>query len=237
MIGFDFMENFNYPYISKNIREFWRRWHISLSQWLRDYLFLPVSFSLSRKLKNETYLKIRTDRILYLVATLMTFLICGLWHGAAWTFVFWGLYFSIFLILEQFFLGRLLKKLWVPLQHCYTLLIVICSFVIFKSDSLTDALRYFGRMFSFTSGDPAVNSYISFFTLTGETLIVTFFAILFSTPIVGKLGLSVEKLTDSKPVVANVIKCFVVITLGILFIISISYIASNTYNPFIYARF
>ena len=237
MIGFDFIENFNYPYISRNIREFWRRWHISLSQWLRDYLFLPISFSLSRKLKNETYLKIKTDRILYFVATLITFLVCGLWHGAAWTFVLWGLYFSIFLILEQFFLGRLLKKLWVPLQHCYMLLIVTCSFVIFKADSLSDAAHYFGRMFSFTSGDPAVTSYISFFTMTRETLVFTVFAILFSTPVVGHLGSRIKKHTDARPVVANMIKCLVVITLGVLFIISISYMASNTYNPFIYARF
>jgi alginate O-acetyltransferase complex protein AlgI len=237
MIGFDFMENFNYPYISKNIREFWRRWHISLSQWLRDYLFLPISFSLSRKLKKDTYLKIRTDKILYLVATLITFLICGLWHGAAWTFIFWGLYFSVFLILEQFFLGRFLKKLWVPLQHFYTLFVVTCIFVIFKSDSLADTAHYFGRMFSLTSGDPAVNTYISFFTITFESLVVTVFAVLFSTPLVNTFWSFIKKMSDSKPVVASVIKCLVVITLGILFIVSISYIASNTYNPFIYARF
>ncbi len=237
MIGFDFMENFNYPYISRNIREFWRRWHISLSQWLRDYLFLPISFSLSRKLKNETYLKIRTDRILYLVATLITFLICGLWHGAAWTFVAWGLYFSIFLILEQFFLGRFLKKLWTPLQHFYTLLIVTCSFVIFKSDSLADAAHYFGRMFSFTSGDPAVNSYIRFFTLTGETIVVSVFAVLFSTPAVHNSWSFIKKISVSRPVAAYLLKSLVIITLGILFIISITYMASNTYNPFIYARF
>ena len=237
MIGFDFMENFNYPYVSRNIREFWRRWHISLSQWLRDYLFLPISFSLSRKLKKESYLKIRTDRILYFVATLITFLVCGLWHGAAWTFVAWGLYFSVFLILEQFFLGRFLKKLWIPLQHLYTLLIVTCSFVIFKSDSLADATHYFGRMFSFTAGDPSVNSYISFFTMTGETLVVTFFAIFFSTPVVRVFWSFVKKMENSKPVLAFLIKSIVVITLCVIFIMGISYMVSNTYNPFIYARF
>jgi alginate O-acetyltransferase complex protein AlgI len=237
MIGFDFTENFNYPFISRNIREFWRRWHISLSSWLRDYLFLPISFSLSRKLKNETYFKIRTDRILYFVATLITFLVCGLWHGAAWTFIFWGLYFSIFLILEQFFLGRFLKRLWIPLQHFYTLLIVTCSFVIFKADSMADAFQYFGRMFFFTSGDLAVNSYISFFTINRETLVVAFFAILFATPVVNSSLSLVKKITDSRKVLANVIKCLVVMALAVLFFMSISYMASNTYNPFIYARF
>jgi len=237
MIGFDFMENFNYPYTARNIREFWRRWHISLSTWLRDYLFLPIAYSISRKLKNETYLKIKTEKFIYVAATLITFLICGLWHGAAWTFITWGFYFSVFLILEQLFLGRLLRKLWVPFQHIYTMLVVTCSFVIFKSENLTYAFSFFGRMFSFSSGEPAINSYIQFFCFNRETLLVTIVALLFSFPVYGKLYGLANARGKSRPVLQITMNISAILILGLLFIVSLSYLASNTYNPFIYLRF
>jgi len=101
MFGFELMENFNFPYISKSIKEFWQRWHISLSTWLRDYLFLPLAYSTSRKLKKERYFSIRVDQIIYMIATSITFLVCGFWHGAAWNFIVWGLIHGFLLILEQ----------------------------------------------------------------------------------------------------------------------------------------
>ena len=237
MIGFDFTENFKYPYTARNIREFWRRWHISLSTWLRDYLFLPMAYSISRKLKKDRYLRIKTDNIIYIIATLVTFLICGLWHGPAWTFVAWGFYFAVFLILEQLFIGRLLRKLWIPLQHLYTILVVTCSFVIFKSDDLKYAYDYFGRMFSFSSGDPAVNSYLRFYCFNRETLLTTIAALLFSIPVYGYLRNYTNIPGKNNWLLRKFMNFSAILILGILFLVSLSYLASMTYNPFIYLRF
>jgi alginate O-acetyltransferase complex protein AlgI len=237
MLGFRFPENFNYPYTARNIREFWRRWHITLSNWLRDYLFLPVAYSLSRKLKNDTYLKIKTDKIIYAGATLVTFLVCGLWHGAAWSFVAWGLWFAIFLTIEQLFLGRLLKKMWIPLQHLYTLLVIILSFVIFKSENLSDAFAYMGRMFSFSPGAPAYNSYIQYFAFTRETLVATVAGVLFSMPLYNTLRSFADKMASTRPVLQWVLNAGAILVLAVLFLVCLVYMASNTYDPFIYLKF
>jgi alginate O-acetyltransferase complex protein AlgI len=237
MIGFDFPENFNFPYTSKSIREFWRRWHVTLSTWLRDYLFLPIAYSLSGKLPGEHYFKIKTEKIIYVLATLVTFLICGLWHGAAWHFVAWGLYFSIFLILEQLFLGRMLKKLWNPIQHAYTVLIVTCSWVIFKADSLHDAFNYFGKLFSFSQGFPAMNSYLKYFTITHETIFITLAAILFSMPVYARLRAFAGDRGSRNHLIQKGLTWTGILALGSLFIICLTYMAANTYNPFIYFRF
>jgi len=237
MIGFDFVENFNYPYTARNIREFWRRWHISLSTWLRDYLFLPMAYSISGKLKKDTYFHVRTDKIIYFIATLVTFLVCGLWHGAAWTFVAWGLYFAVFLILEQLFLGRLLKKIWAPLQHLYTLLVVTCSFVIFKSPTISDSISYFGRMFSFSAGDAATNSFIRFYCLTSETMTITLAAALFSIPVYGYLRAYATAPGKNRALIRTLFDLSAMVILGILLVVTLSYVVSYTYNPFIYTRF
>jgi alginate O-acetyltransferase complex protein AlgI len=147
MFGFQTPENFDLPFISKSLREFWRRWHITLSNWFRDYLFLPIAFSYSRKLKKERYGGLRTDRIIYLIATSATFLLCGLWHGAAWTFIAWGSFHGLMLILENLGLGKILKKLPSFVQHFYLLFFLLISFVFFRADSFQDAFRYLGILF------------------------------------------------------------------------------------------
>jgi alginate O-acetyltransferase complex protein AlgI len=136
MLGFRYPQNFNYPYFSKNIHEFWQRWHITLSTWLRDYLFLPLAFSLSRKLRKNQYAAIPADFIIYFISVILTFFICGFWHGAGVKFIIWGLYFAFFLIIEQVGLRRVIRKAWSPFQHLYTLLVVVCSWVIFRSRDL-----------------------------------------------------------------------------------------------------
>jgi alginate O-acetyltransferase complex protein AlgI len=237
MIGFDFRENFNFPYSARDIRDFWRRWHISLSTWLRDYLFLPIAYLISRKLKHESYIKIKTDKIIYIIATTITFLVCGLWHGAAWTYVAWGFYFAIFLILEQLFLGRLLKKLWLPLRHVYTMLVVMCSFVIFRSESLSSAGTYLGKMFSFSAGDPALSSYIRFYYFNRESLLTLLAALIFSIPAYGYLRTIANTSCETKTFLHKLLDISAILVLGTLFIVSITYLASNTYNPFLYIRF
>ena len=108
MLGFDLPENFNFPYLALNISDFWRRWHITLSFWFRDYIFLPLAYTTSRKLPKERYLGLRADKVIYLIATSVTFLLCGFWHGAAWTFIIWGAYMGFFLIIDRLFLLKFL---------------------------------------------------------------------------------------------------------------------------------
>lgn len=138
MAGFRFEENFNRPYISKSIREFWRRWHISLSTWLRDYLYIPLGGS--RKGTGMTY------RNLFLV-----FLLCGIWHGANFTFVIWGMWHGLFICLERAWLEKKLSVLPSCIQHAYLLLVILLGWVFFKAENLPFALEYFSALFNFTS--------------------------------------------------------------------------------------
>ena len=237
MLGFVFPENFNYPFTSKNIREFWRRWHISLSSWLREYLFLPLSYSVSRKLKRDFYFGIKTDHIIYSLASLVTFVVCGLWHGAAWTYVAWGFYFGVFLILEQVFYGKLLKKVPAAFQHLYALLVITCSFVIFRAATLGDAADWFGRMFSFSAGNVTVNSYIQFFSFHRELGFALIAAVLFSMPVSGFIVKKLEQTLFNRPWIrATTTTVFTILLTG-LFILSVSYLVSTSYHPFIYLKF
>jgi alginate O-acetyltransferase complex protein AlgI len=155
MFGFEFSENFNFPYISRSIREFWKRWHITLSSWLRDYIFLPLAFSFSRKLKKDRYLGIRSERIIYVYATLITFLVCGFWHGAAWNFVAWGLIQGILLSVEQTPFGKWQHKGFRPLAQLYVLVTFTLSLVVFRAPGLPAAGSYLGVMTGF-GGEPVV---------------------------------------------------------------------------------
>ena len=129
MFGFEFQENFQHPYISQSLTEFWRRWHISLSSWFRDYLYIPLG--------GNRVGSWRTARNLIVV-----FLLCGLWHGANWTFVVWGLLHGAVLVLERFCLSKVLAKTWVPVRVTYTLLVVLIAWVFFRAESLSQAMSY-----------------------------------------------------------------------------------------------
>ena len=134
MFGFHFLENFNYPYIAKSVTEFWQRWHISLTSWFRDYVYIPLGGNRCAKWKN-----IRNIAVIWLLT--------GFWHGAAWNFIFWGLWFCVLLLGEKFVWGKLLGKLPRPVRHIYTMLLVILSWVLFRADSLSAAVSYIGVMF------------------------------------------------------------------------------------------
>jgi D-alanyl-lipoteichoic acid acyltransferase DltB (MBOAT superfamily) len=134
MFGFHFLENFNYPYIAKSVTEFWRRWHISLTSWFRDYVYIPLGGNRCGKLKN-----IRNIVIVWFLT--------GFWHGAAWNFIFWGLWFCVLLLGEKFVWGNLLEKVPSVFRHIYTLVIVVLSWVLFRADSLSSAVSYIGAMF------------------------------------------------------------------------------------------
>ena len=217
MFGFDFLENFNYPYISSSIREFWRRWHISLSTWFREYLYIPLGGN--RKGKTRTYVN------LWIV-----FAMTGLWHGASWNFVGWGLYHGFFSVIERMGLGRFLKK--VPLlAHVYTLLVVVVGWVFFRVESVRLGLQVVERMFMpwrFTTSDVSLLTLVSPLTITVAVLAILgcgLFQSLFSR---GRLLTLAQKWKYSLP---EAVFCV------LLFLYCILLLASNTYNPFIYFRF
>jgi len=216
MFGFDFIENFNYPYISTSIKDFWRRWHISLSTWFREYLYIPLGGN--RKGNIRTYLNL-----------LIVFLATGLWHGASWNFVVWGLYNGFFLIVERLFLGKLLEKNKLKfLNHIYAMLVVVVGWVIFRVENLRDAAVTIKRLFIPQAGSPFLNIGQFFdakaFLIAGAGI---FFCGIIQQNIKLKTALYNEKRTYG----------WEIPVLAVLFFCCILSLISGTYNPFIYFRF
>lgn len=209
IFGFDFMENFNFPYISASIREFWRRWHISLSTWFRDYVYIPLGGS--RKGNLNTY------RNLFII-----FFLTGFWHGASWNFIIWGMYYGIFLILERIFLGKLLEKLPRFFGHCYTLAIVMFGWIFFRAEGLTAAIHYIKALFRFNS-DSVLQWQI---TVTGEQVFFIMAGILCSLP----LGRWIGNRIRVNPWISDIAKMAV-------FICAIFYLVGRGFSPFLYFRF
>jgi len=228
MLGFRLPENFNSPYVSQSITEFWRRWHMTLSFWFRDYIFLPLAYLTSRKLPKERYLGLRADKIIYLIATSVTFLLCGFWHGAAWTFILWGIYMGVFLIIDKLFLLKYLKKTGKVPAILITFFVLIVGWVIFRSQSADDAWFFIRRMFQFRGGDSLLWLDPKFWTMFGIAIFFSFWGgfkkveswivNLYSTPGNGLLIL------------------FSVIAI-LLLILNEATIASSGFSPFIYFRF
>jgi alginate O-acetyltransferase complex protein AlgI len=238
MAGFVIPENFRFPYTAKDIRDFWRRWHITLSSWLRDYLFLPLAYFLSRKLPLMKYARIRTEHIIYTLSTFITFLVCGLWHGLSVKFAVWGLYFAFFLIIEQLFLGRWMKRWPVLFRHSYTVSIVSLSWVIFRAENLEKAVIYFEKLFRFDMGMISVNSYLRYFTFNYETLVVLIFAVLFAMPLYPSLRMKFVQFANNGRVVSLVLSYMVVgFIFGFALFIALSWIAVGSYSPSVYVRF
>ena len=224
LLGFKFPQNFNSPYKAASVAEFWQRWNISLSNWFRDYLYIPLGGN--RRSAGRVYLNL-----------LIVFFLCGLWHGASWTFIAWGLYQGAFLIIERVGLGRLLDYLPQPLRHGYFILVMLGGWVLFRADTLSYALGYFKTM-AFASGGGATGLHVD-----TEIIIALIAGILGSMPLIPWLRGIWEKLSkypDGSIRLASA--WWLGETLGaaaltILFVLSISSSAANTYNPFIYYRF
>jgi len=220
MLGFNFPENFNYPYISKSIQEFWRRWHITLSSWFKDYLYIPLGGN--RKGNLRTYFNL-----------FFVFFVTGLWHGANWTFVIWGISHGFFIILEKLGLKKILNKLGSTFSLIYTLFIVNITWPIFRSDTITEAFNYIKTMFNFKAHTNYEYLYIY---LSKEIVIISIFAFLFSTPVHRYLKNYLKTLNPSSTTYKS-IEVMRIATLFILLSISYFYIATDSYNPFIYFRF
>jgi alginate O-acetyltransferase complex protein AlgI len=228
ILGFRLPENFNNPYVSKSITEFWKRWHITLSFWFRDYVFLRLAYSTSRKLKKENYGGIRVDKIIYLVATSITFLLCGFWHGAAWTFILWGVYQGIFLILDRMFLLKFFKKIGKIPSQVITFFTIVIGWVLFRSESLDYFHFYIRRMFSFVRTENEVWLNPKFWTVLAIAVFFSFWGGFkkienWQDKLYGKPG-------------NGVIIAFTILAI-FLFILSEATITSSGFSPFLYFRF
>lgn len=215
MLGFDFLENFNYPYVSCSVQEFWRRWHISLSSWFRDYLYIPLGGN--RRGKVRTYINL-----------IIVFACTGLWHGASFSFIVWGLWHGLFLVIERLGFKKALDKLPKFIGWIYTMLVVLVGWVFFRADTLSAAMKYLGEMFSFSGG--VANGMAQFDNLS---FIITAIAIVLCTPVYQFLKGKLEK-TEGGKKAAFVIGA--VLATG-LFILSVIFLTGSGYNPFIYFRF
>ena len=221
MIGFDFLENFDYPYISKSIREFWRRWHISLSSWFRDYLYIPLGGNRMGTARNYANL-------------FFVFLLCGLWHGASWLFVIWGCWYGLFLVLERAFLGKLLEDIHPFFQHIYALLVIMVGWVFFRADTFPHALVILQNMF----GLNGISLTGTFDLVNMKVLVAIIFGIILSTPLLDKAKYVLSKKSlFSQPIFLKIVSESYRVSILLLFILCAVVISSSTYNPFIYFRF
>lgn len=214
MLGFRFLENFNYPYIAKSITDFWRRWHISLSSWFREYVYIPLGGN--RKGKFTTYRNL-----------LIVWFLTGFWHGASWNYILWGLYYFLLLVFEKAFFGKILAKLPSVLQHLYTMFFVILGWLLFVFEDLSAGTVWLGNMFGI-----GTNSFISQTNLYDLVHNLFFFAILAvaSTPIAKKFFYRHYESSAA-------IRWAACMGCGLILVISTAYLVDSSFNPFLYYRF
>jgi len=235
MLGLTFRENFDYPYIAKSVTEFWRRWHISLSTWLRDYLYTPLLYSLmTKKVRQKIACGQYRTNYRSFFSIIVVFVLCGWWHGSTWNFIIWGLLHGLLLATESWKLGKILKKAPKGVAHCYTLLFIMMAWIFFRIPTVGGALDYIAAMLGFGSGDGITYSVPLY--MTKELLLILFVAVLASMPTVRYLCDNITcKITSPR-----LMRCWPIIESGALasiFLVSLMSAASTTYQPFIYFRF
>lgn len=220
MFGFEFEENFNYPYISRSISEFWRRWHISLGTWFKDYLYIPLGGN-----RVSTFKIYRNLLIVWTVT--------GFWHGASWTFMAWGFYYGVIISLEKLGLEKLIRSTWRPLQHAYVILIFMVGWVFFRADNFTYSFDYIQIMFG--GGDIHLNQETLLYL--ADYWFVFLLGILFSTPVYPKIAGTINKIAE-KNMLLRLVRDVVSSSMYLLLMMIITmYLVNSTYNPFIYFRF
>lgn len=221
MFGFRILENFNYPYISRSIREFWRRWHISLSNWFRDYLYIPLG-------GNQ-----RGERRAY-ANLVLVFLLCGLWHGASWPFVLWGVWHGTFLVLERAGLDAWLRRS-APLAHVYALLAVMGGWVLFRCDTLAQAGHFYAALAGFAPGDASRHMLAEYLDPFVATMLAI--GVVFATPIAQRIGQWRDRTAASGGARGSLALWLDMTWIGLVFLMASAFLAASTYNPFIYFRF
>lgn len=218
MFGFHFLENFNYPYISGSITEFWRRWHISLSSWFREYVYIPLGGNRRGKLK-----QVRNIAVVWLLT--------GIWHGASWNFVLWGVYYGVLLILEKFVFGHLLEKLPRVLRTVYTMFFVVLGWMLFAFDNVGTGLSYLRAMFGgFGSGAADASSIYLLYNYA----VLLLACLLGSTQIPGKAAAALLGRFKEGSWARVALRCAFC---GGVFLLAVAYLVDASYNPFLYFRF
>lgn len=215
MFGFEFLKNFDYPYIAKSITDFWRRWHISLGTWFREYVYIPLGGNRVSVAKN-----IRNIFVVWFLT--------GMWHGASWNFIVWGLYYGAILLLEKFVLKNILEKMPNILKHIYSILLIMIGWVFFFSPDLGGAVHYLGIMFG-AGKHVFIDSQAVYLLGTNWLLWITL--VLCSTPLVFQWG---ERFLYQRQKPRVVVGCVVY---GALLLLCVAYLVTETYNPFLYFRF
>ena len=215
IFGFTFLENFNYPYIAKSITDFWRRWHISLSSWFRDYVYIPLGGN-------------RVKKGRWIINLFIVWTLTGLWHGASWNFMFWGLYYGIILVIEKLFLNKLLEKSPSFIKWLYSIILIIIGWTIFRIEDISLLRETLHKMFVFQKTD-----WLQFIRLNYHLIsyfVYFILGLLLIFPLVGNIMTKIEK---KSKLGHNINNLFVLI----VFILSILFLIKATYNPFIYFRF
>jgi alginate O-acetyltransferase complex protein AlgI len=217
MCGLHYKENFNYPYMSDSVTDFWRRWHISLSSWFRDYVYIPLGGN-----------RCKVPRQIFNLA--VVWFLTGLWHGASWNYVLWGVYYGVLLCLEKFVYGKYLEKAPKFIKHLYLCFIVVVGFTVFAIEDFSRLLPYLGSMFT-ASGGFAGKDILFYLQNYGFVLVVS---AVVSLPVYPLLKEKLEKAGQGTQRAAGIAYAVV---FGILFIVAASYMVADTYNPFLYFRF
>ena len=217
MFGFDFLENFNYPFISKSIKEFWRRWHISLSSFFRDYVYIPLGGN-------------RVSRGRWIFNLLIVWSLTGLWHGDSWNFILWGIYFAILLIIENLFLQNILSKLPALIQHIYAKFFIIISFVIFNNENIKDLWSSLYNMFNFRGLD-LYNDFSTYYLKSYTVLLIV--SMIGATPILKNIIQKVNKNVTGQKVVSTINPILNIV----LLVVVTAYLIDGSFNPFLYFRF
>ena len=218
IFGFDFIENFNYPYISKSVTEFWRRWHMSLGSWFRDYVYIPLGGN-------------RVPKSRWLFNILVVWMLTGFWHGASWNFILWGLLYAVFLVIEKLWLGKFLEKskVW---RHGYVMLIVILGFVLFNATDVREAGQYIAAMFGF-GGVPVISAEFVYYLRSFSFVLLA--AVVGSTPLPKRV---VEKVAASEKSVCKwILAVAEPVLLVVLLLLTTAYLVDGSFNPFLYFRF
>ena len=211
IFGFRFNENFNYPYIADSVTDFWRRWHISLSTWFKEYVYIPLGGN-----------RCKTPRVI--LNLLIVWLLTGLWHGAAWNFIVWGLFYGVLLIAEKYLFAKLLKHILSFIRHAITLLIVMLGWVFFSAPTLTEAVHYIASMFG---GGAGFADSASWYLLSGNLLAV----------LIGTFCATPAYKTILSHFDAKTVSTLKIIAYPLLLVLCLVFMISQTYNPFLYFRF
>lgn len=222
MFGFEFRENFNYPYISQSVSEFWRRWHISLGNWFRDYLYISLGGN------RVSPWKVYRNLLIVWTAT-------GFWHGASWTFMLWGFYYAVIICLERAFLGKWLEWLWKPIRHVYVMFLVMVGWVFFRADNWHYSLSYLKAMFGFNQIHIDANFY--YYLLNDGDAEYLILGLLFIVPLFPAVKSFIAEKATHNPVISFLRDWVgIIMYLGLLMLVTM-YLVNSTYNPFIYFRF